>query len=300
MLFLLFLAISAVLWIVMTLNEETQRDLRCEVAVTNVPDSLINVNNLPSYISVSVRSRGTSMMKYLFSDNLRLNIDYRNYASGNRLVLNDIALKAFFRSRFGSDVQILNVNPDSLNLYYASRLGTKVPLKVDAHVAPGPQYAIVGKVKALTDSVVLCSVDANSRKVRSVSTAPIVLNDVRTSQTLRVPVITPPNVRAVPDSVDVHIDVEQLVSKSRKVAVTPVNVPPGMKLITVPNQVEVYYMVPMSIYKQASSDPKFVVTANYNAISPQTDKVPVTLKSAPKDFINVFVDVDSVEYIVEQ
>lgn len=298
--FLLFLVIAAVLWVVMTLNEETQRDLRCAVTITNVPDSLINVTALPPYVGLSVRARGTSMLKYLFSDDLRLNIDYRNYASRNRLLLNDIALKAFFRSRLGADVQILNVNPDSLSIYFASRRGVKVPLKVDAHVVPGPQYALVGNIKAMTDSVVLCAVDANQLKVGSVSTAPIVLNDVRSSQTLCVPVVTPPNVRAIPDSVDVHIDVEPLVAKTRMVDVRPVNVPAGMRLITVPRQVEVYYMVPMSVYKQADSNPKFVVTANYNTIMPGSDKIAVSLKSAPKDFINVFLDVDSVEYILEQ
>lgn len=71
-----------------------------------------------------------------------------------------------------------------------------------------------------------------------------------------------------------------------------------MKMITVPAQVEVYYMVPMSTYKKTEADPKFTVEADYRSIS--GDKVAVQITRAPKDFINVFLSTDSVEYILEQ
>ena len=98
--------------------------------------------------------------------------------------------------------------------------------------------------------------------MRSVITEPIVLNDVTSSQTLKVALLVPPGSRAVPDSVDVYIDVEPLVAKSREIEIQAVNVPPGYNLVLSPRQVEVYYMVPMSIYKRADSDPKFTIEAD--------------------------------------
>lgn len=298
--FLLFLVISAVLWVVMALNEEAQRDLRCVVSLSNVPDSVVQITPMPPYIGVSVKSRGTSLIKYIFSDDLNMKINYRNYISGNKFSLNDVALRAFFRSRLGADVQILSVNPDSINVLFTSSPGVKVPVKVDAHVEPGPQFAIIGKVRSLTDSVTLYAVDGAAQKVRSLSTAPIVLNDLRSSQVIRVPVLTATNTRAVPDSVDVSIDVEPLVAKTRMVDVTPVNVPYGSRIITDPLQVEVYYMVPMSIYKKADSNPHFKVVADYNTAAPGSDRMAISLSKVPDDFMNVFLDVDSVSFIVEQ
>lgn len=300
MTFLLFLAIASVLWIVMTLNEESSRDLRCIVTVSNVPDSVVRISPIPPYLNVSVRSKGTSMMKYLFTDDLKMNIDYRSYVTGNHFLLKEPALKAFFRSRLGSDVQIQTVTPDSLSIFFSDSKGIKIPVVVDEHVVPAPQFAIIGKVRSLTDSVTLYSVEPLYRKLKSVSTMPIVLNDVRTSQTLKVAIRTDKNVRAIPDSVEVRIDVEPLISKSRMVDVKPVNVPEGIRLIPVPNQVEVYYMVPMSVYKSADSNPVFSVQADYNSIVEGNDKVAISLKSAPSNFLNVFLEADSVEYIMER
>ncbi len=300
MMFLLFLAISAVLWTVLTLNEESSRDLRCTVTISNIPDSVVRISPIPPYLNVSVRSRGTSMIKYLFSDDLIMNVDYRTYISGNHFILKEQALKAFFRARLGGDVQIQSVTPDSISIFFSDSKGVKLPVKVDEHVVPGPQFAIIGKIRSLTDSVMLYSAEPLPKKLRSVSTMPIVLNDVRKSQSLKVAIRTEKNMRAIPDSVEVRIDVEPLISKSRMVDVRPVNVPEGIRLIPVPNQVEVYYMVPMSVYKSTESNPIFTVQADYNTILEGDEKIAISLTSAPSNFLNVFLEADSVEFIMEQ
>lgn len=99
---------------------------------------------------------------------------------------------------------------------------------------------------------------------------------------------------------EVHIEVEPLISKTRKVDITPVNVPEASRLILTPGQVEVYYMVPMSIYKKTESNPKFVIKADFNTVRKGSDKIAVSLTSAPDDFLNVFLEADSVNYILEQ
>lgn len=299
--FLIFVVISAVLWIVQSLNDEAQRDLRLSVKLTNVPDSVTRITRLPEYINVNVRSRGTTLLRYVFDRDPAMEIDYRRMAVGDRIVLNDASLKAYFRQSIGGGAQIMGVNPDSIAIIFTRDKGTKLPVKVDANVVPGPQFAIIGKVRSLTDSVRLYSLNKNTGWMRSVMTEPIVLNDVTSSQTLRVALIAPPNSRTVPDSVDVYIDVEPLVSKSREIEIQAVNVPSGYNLVLSPRQVEVYYMVPMSIYKSADSDPKFTIEADFNNLlaSGNNGKVEINLTKAPKDFVDVFLSADSVSYIIE-
>jgi len=296
--FLVFVVIAAVLWVVQVLNDDIQRDLRCTVRITNVPDSLTRVSPIPEAINVSVRARGTQLIKFLWKKAPEMTIDFRTYKSGNRISFGDQALRAYFRNMVGAGSQVQAITPDSLNINFTSRRGIELPVRVDASVLPGPQYAINGKVRALTDSVMVFSLDALPSHLTSVATAPLVLNDVKASQTVRMPLVLPPGTRAIPDSVDIRIDVEPLVSKMRRVPVSTVNVPDGMKMITVPSQVEIYYMVPMSTYKKTDADPKFKVEADYRTIS--GDKVAVQITRAPKDFINVFLSADSVEYILEQ
>ncbi len=300
--FLVFLVLSAVLWVILALNEDTQRDLRCGVRITNVPDSLTRVSPIPEAINVSVRAKGSQLMKYWWHKAPTMTIDYRQYRSGNKILFSEASMKAFFRSIVGGGgAQILSVTPDSLSVTFTSQPGIKLPVKLDAHVVPAPQYVLVNKPRTLTDSVTLYSLNDVNTMLKSIHTKKIVLNDVRKSQVMRVPLVVPERSRAIPDSVDVSIEVEPLISKTRKVSVVPVNVPRGMKLIAVPSQVEVYYMVPMSIYKKSESDPKFRVEADYRTVTDSlSERIAVNLVYAPKDFTNVFLSTDSVDFILEQ
>lgn len=297
--YVVFLLIAFILWIVQVMSEEVQRDLRCHVEIVNVPDSLTRISPLPSVINVSVRARGTDLVRYMwFSPAMK--IDYRLYHSGNRISFGDAALRAFFRERFGKDAIVQSVTPDSLSLYYTDRPGVELPVKVRAQVKAGPQYALIGAVRALTDSVMVYGITGVPSTLYSVPTEEIILNDVKTSRTMRVALNVPSGLRAIPDSVDIRIEVEPLVSKIRKVNITPVGVPSHSRLITVPGAVEVYYMVPMSKYKVQKGDPKFKVEADFSTIKEGDERVAVQLTEAPRDFVNVYLATDSVDFIIEQ
>lgn len=297
--FAVFLLISFVLWVVQVMSEEVQRDLRCRVEIVNVPDSLTRVTPLPSFLNVSVRARGTDLVRYEWFAPA-MTVDYRNYHVGHDIKFGEAALKSFFRERFGKDAVVQSVTPDTLTIHYTDRPGIELPVKVKAEVAAGPQFAIIGNVRALTDSVMVYGINGVPMTLHSVPTEDIVLNDVKSSRTLRVPLVLPAGLRAIPDSVDIHIEVEELVSKIRKVAVTPVNVPAGMRMITVPGTVEVYYMVPMSKYKEQKSAPNFRVEADYSTVRKGDECVAVTLAKVPKEFVNVYLATDSVDFLIEQ
>lgn len=302
MLFCVFMIISAILWMVLALNEEVQRDLRCGVEIVNVPDSVTRVSPMPEALNVSVKARGAQLLRYNWSKAPSMVIDYRVYKSGNRISFSEAALKTFFRNMIGGGSQVLSVNPDSLNIYFTDRIGVLLPVAVDAHVVPGAQYVLMGKPRSLVDSVMVYSMEALDDDISVISTSQIQLKDVKESMTVRTRLNVPKNSRAIPDSIDVRIEVEPLVAKKRMITITPVNVPDGVKLITLPSQVEVNYMVPMSVYKSSDREPVFKVVADYEKINPydSTDKTCITLSSVPDAFLNVFLSADSVRYIIER
>ena len=298
--YLVFVGIALLLWMVQVMSEETQRDLRCQVAIVNVPDSLTRITPMPEAINVSVRARGTALARYVWSAP-RMNIDYNVYHTGHKVSFGEAALKSFFRNRIGNDCQVQSVTPDSLSILYTSQPGALLPVRVNAEVVPGPQYALIGKVRSLTDSVTVFGLNGVPATMRSVTTAPITLNDVRAPRTIRIPLDVPQGFRAVPDSVDIQIDVEQLVSKKLSVKITPTGVPRGQSLILMPPQVEVYYMVPMSVFKQQQSvTPRFTIEAQYSSIRPGDDKVAIAITRQPKDFLNIYLSTDSVDFLIEQ
>lgn len=295
--FCIFLIISAFLWCVIALNDEGQTDLRLPVSITHIPDSVTMVSKVPATMNVAVVGRGSQLLKYSIGKAPEFKIDFRLYKEGSMLHLSPADLKGIARNTLGG-AQVLVIAPDSLNLAFTSNPPALLPVKLDFTATPGPQATLSGKPSVSPDSVKVYVAGGKTVSVSSISTEPLRLEGVNETTTRRVALITPSNTKVVPDSVNVTINAEALIFKTRKVRIEPINVPFGERLITFPSQVDVMYMIPVSEYLDV--EPKIRVVADYHSITPATGRVRIRIAEASGDLSNVHVAVDSVEYIIEK
>ena len=299
MMFLLFVVISCILWAVLSLNDEKQYDLRLPMRITNVPDSVTLSSPGPEALSVSLRAKGTQLMKMTVGRMPTVNVDFRAFRSDGTVHLSATDLKGLVRNATGGS-QVSMVYPDSLSLPYTTHKGIRVPVRLDYKVTAGPQSALTGRPRLSADSVLLYTAGSAPDRADAVSTEPIHLLGIDKNTTLRVKLMAPRGTRLIPDSIDVTFEVEPLIFKSRKVVIEPINVPEGTKLITFPAQIDVFFMVPVSGYRQ--SDNHFRVVADYRTIRQGTGSrnVKLSLINVPSNFQNAHLSADSAEYIIER
>jgi len=299
MMFLLFVAISCILWAVLSLNDEKQYDLRLPMRITNVPDSVTLISPGPEALSVSLRAKGTQLMKMTVGRMPTVNVDFRAFRSDGTVHLSATDLKGLVRNATGGS-QVSMVYPDSLSLPYTTHKGIRVPVRLDYKVTAGPQSALTGRPRLSADSVLLYTAGSAPDRADAVSTEPIHLLGIDKNTTLRVKLMAPRGTRLIPDSIDVTFEVEPLIFKSRKLVIEPINVPEGTKLITFPAQIDVFFMVPVSGYRQ--SDNHFRVVADYRTIRQGTGSrnVKLSLINVPSNFQNAHLSADSAEYIIER
>jgi len=299
MMFLLFVAISCILWAVLSLNDEKQYALRLPMRITNVPDSVTLISPGPEALSVSLRAKGTQLMKMTVGRMPTVNVDFRAFRSDGTVHLSATDLKGLVRNATGGS-QVSMVYPDSLSLPYTTHKGIRVPVRLDYKVTAGPQSALTGRPRLSADSVLLYTAGSAPDRADAVSTEPIHLLGIDKNTTLRVKLMAPRGTRLIPDSIDVTFEVEPLIFKSRKVVIEPINVPEGTKLITFPAQIDVFFMVPVSGYRQ--SDNHFRVVADYRTIRQGTGSrnVKLSLINVPSNFQNAHLSADSAEYIIER
>ncbi len=280
----------------MTLNEQEQRDMRLNVRFTHVPDSITLIDAVPKSLNANISVSGSQVLRLAFSPSPTVNIDFRAYRDRNRLYVNSSELRSLVRQATGTQ-QVGMVYPDSIALRFTSDPGTKVGVVVDADVTAGPRSLITTRPRVSPDSVMLYSL----RGVRSVSSVPteeLSISGLDGTVTRRLRLIAPANCRLIPDSVDVTVEAEPLIFKTRKVVIEPQNVPANVRLITFPAQMTVMYMVPMSQYTHV--DPHFRVVADYRSISPGSEKIRLRLSDVPGNLRNVHLESDSAEYIIER
>ena len=65
LIFLFFLALSGTFWLLMTLNESYEKELKIPVYLTNIPKNVIITSQSTDSITVTVRDKGFSLLAYM-------------------------------------------------------------------------------------------------------------------------------------------------------------------------------------------------------------------------------------------
>lgn len=300
--FLLFLCVSYVFWLLLTLNNEIQEDLEVPVELTEVPDSITIISDVPASISVSVRDKGSALARYVWGNTPTMRIRFSDgHKDDNRLIISESDIDSRLRSFFGQTSQIISSKPDSISIFYTNQPGRKVKLdlKVDAH--PSLQCVISGPITADADSVLIYSVNDLPASLTTVQTLPVVRTGLTDTTYVEARIAPVPNSRIIPDKVTIRIPVEPLISKKRYIPIKVTGVPAGMDLLTFPSKVEISYLIPMSLY--TIDDEEIHAIADYSTLltgKGLSPKLAVKLPILPQFYHNVSLAVDSVEYILEQ
>lgn len=298
--FLIFLAISAVFWVLMALNDEVQHDYRLKLKLAGFPDNMTIISGANPTVSVSVKDKGSALMRFTWNTQPELTVNYDEFskAGDHNLLMTQTQLNSAVRNIFGSSATIIAVRPDSLLLHYTTNPGVPVKVRIDADVRPAPSAVAFGRVTLSTDTVMLYSNSKERSRIKTLTTQPIILTGLTDTAHVSAALIVPPCMRAVPSQIKVTIPIEPLVTKTRKVEIAQRNVPAGKRLVTFPSMAEVDYLLPKSLYNSDASPVKAVV--DFSAYRPGGKKLPVTVLPLPNYYRFVSVRPSEVEFVIEE
>lgn len=296
--YLLCCAVAFVFWLFVALDDVTERDYELRVELENVPDSVVVLGNLPPSVNVVMKGKGTQFLKYYFSKVPPMKLDFRQYAtaSTSSLSISRAKLDSRIREMFGQSVNIIVVSPDSLHINYTTGPGIKVPLRVIANVTTTPECVMSGPAVADVDSVTIYTLKKGRLKQKYAETMAITFDNISDTIVTEVEVQQLPDMKILPERVNVTVPVELLVAKTVSLPVQTVNVPDGERVLTYPAKVSVHYLVPMRMSGMAFSAKALVDfrTIRHNAL-----RADVELTDLPEDIKLVSVSPDSVEYVIE-
>ncbi len=294
--FIILVCVSYIFWLLLTLNIEVQQDIDINLELTDKPDSVTLINDVPKAINVSVRDKGSALIKYVWGESPTMKIRFEDYDNGNnRIIMGESDINSRIRSFFSPSSQIISSRPDSINIYYTTKHGKKAIIEINADVLPALQYTITGNVTANTDSVTIYSISDLPLTLNSVKTESIVRSNLKDTTYIDVGIVPIPGTRIIPDRVTLCIPVEPLIAKKHTITINPINVPVNSELITFPSNVEISYLIPMNRYNE---DFDVKAYANYNDAT--GSKIPVSTSMIPEYITSFSFSPDSVEYIIGQ
>lgn len=294
--FMIFVGIAALFWLILTLNDSVQTGVMVNLKITNKPDSITFISDVPKHIHVEVKDKGTSLMRTAWVNKPTMNIDFRELAEGGQLVCSRSDITAALKETFGGNATILSMGIDSLRLVYTDRPGKMVPVQVSVEARAKAGFVVYGnpvsdprRVKAYGPREIL---DTLTR----VFTKSYIENDLDQSVTFVSELKGIKGVRLIPASVKVDVNVEPLVVKEDVVAVTPRNVPSGENLLLFPSTARVSYYVPMSDFSNEEKPVR--VIADYEELARHKgERLPLRIEIVEgANAVRPKLHADSVEY----
>lgn len=299
LLYLVFVIISFAFWAILSLNNLIQDNYKVRFRITGIPQGVTMINDYPREFNVTVKNNGYVLLKYMIGDNPEITVDFKEYANGNgQILISRQELEDMLVAEFGSGTSIVSFSPESLSIKYTSLPGKKVPVEIFGDYVANFQYVVNGEIVAVPDSVTIYSDAGNLSAINKVRTEKIISRNLTDSLYVKIAIQNIKDVRAVPDSVDVMIPVEPLVTKQSSIPVIVKNLPENVSVVVFPSYVQVSYLLPMSLYNDRLDD-KFEASVDYGDIQGNKAKLPVRIEIAPEIYQNIQLETDSVEYVIE-
>lgn len=295
-LFFIFVAISSMFWVILALNDSAQDSFNVRISITNCPDTVTFISDLPEKMHVTIRDKGSQLWRSKYRKPT-VNINFKEYASNGVLAYGHSDLVTGLKSAFGQTAQIISMSADSLHLDYTTNPGKRVPVVINRRITAASGSVIEGNLKAMPANVLVYGEKSVIDTVHKAVTEMIVQNNLAETTTVEVKLSRIKDVRIIPSSIKVMIPVEPLVRKSALVTITAVNVPANESLLLFPSKVPVEYYVAMSRLND-DEDANIEVIADFNKLGHHTSKIGLELVRYPERLQNLALVNDSVEYTV--
>lgn len=297
LMFIIFVAIAAVFWFIIALNDSVTETFNVKLVIKNVPDSVTFITEPPIEFHVTLRDKGSNILRSGVIKDPAVIIDFGEYARDGIFRLSSSDLMGEVKTNLGGVAQITSISLDSLRYYYTNSPGKRVPVVIRSDLTAASGYVIQGAPEPVQKSVLVYSYGDEADTVRNVYTNILSKKELSQSSVFKVKLKQIPGVRIIPDNVEVDVFVQPLVNKEAYVEVDALNVPPGESLILFPNRVPVSFFVPMDKFNDENPDIHVVV--DYNDVNRSaTPMIPVRISAASPSLVNVVLKADSVEYSI--
>ncbi len=301
--FLFFFAVSTCFWLLQTLNETFETEISVPLALKNVPEKVRITTELPSQIHVTIRDRGTTLLRFLrYTVQNTLEVDFEKYDAGltnARVQVPTIDVQRLIQSQLGVSSHIISVRPDTLEYYYNRGVGKKLPVKICGTISASPQNYIQS-MNFSEDSVMVYAPNNVLDTMQYAYTQAVNLLGLKENVTQFVSFHRMKGVEYMPNKVEITAFVGYYAEKTVDVPIIGLNFPGDKELRTFPSKAKVTFRVESGRYQRITAD-NFVLAVTYEELLQNTsDKYRLHLKSLPEGVTNARISPQEVDYLIEK
>lgn len=300
--FLFFLTIASGFWLLQTLNEEYDEEFKIPLVLVNLPDDIILTNEQVDCINVKVKDKGTLLLNYTLSSGITpIEIDYNELIKRNKthVQIPISTLQKKIKSRFNPSSEVLTVQPDSLELFFAKGEGKKVPVVLTGRIEVASQYVITDTIIS-PDSVTVYAPSTLLDEIVVANTESLHLEDITDSLTTTASFKYIKGLKYLPNSIQISLKTDILTEKTIKVPVKGINFPLDKELRTFPSFVEITFQVGTRSFNEFSASDFLIEIDYHDLINQKEDTYRINVSKYPIKIKKMRVWPRVVDFLIEK
>lgn len=301
LIFLFFLALSSTFWLLMTLNETYEKELKIPIHLTNIPKNVVITTMSKDTVTVTVKDKGFTLLAYMSNKQIPINFNFETFSSKTNskgiIALTDIAKQTYLQL-YGS-TRISSVKPDHIDFYFNYGEYKRVPVKLVGKIEPEKSYYLAGK-KIYPEAVTVYAHKSILDTIKYITTNEMDVTNFNDTVVKTVELKMAKGIKAVPSTVKVTLYPDILTEQTLEVPITAINMPEGKVLRTFPSKVTVRFSIGASMFRNVKPE-QFKVVADYNELKNHpSDKCTLHLRVYPHTVSRCHLDIQKIDYLIEQ
>jgi len=247
LIFLFFFAIAGVFWLLTTLNETTEQEVKITVRYVNVPKNAVITSPEVDTIRVTVADKGINLISFIYGGQRRqVNVNFQHNAHvGGQGSVSSSDLMRLVDKVLPASAKVISIKPEKFTFYYNYGERKRVPVRVRGQVVPEKIYFISDTIVA-PDSVTIYASREKLDSIHAVYTQQLNYADWHDTLRLEPYLQRMTGVKMSPDRVRLTFITDVLTEESIDgIPVVGINMPEGKTLRTFPAKVRVKWSWPI-------------------------------------------------------
>ena len=228
---------AIILWGSISLSDFYYANIEVGLTLTDFPNGYTTGSNIPKKVKLRVRGQGwrlvsinvgpeTEFRVSVKGDSGQKNFSLYNYLESNRWLL--------------SDVDIINLYPDSLNFFIERKITKKLPVVSGLNLEFKPGYDLASEIIFKPDSVIVQGPLSYLKQKKEIKTENKPLGILDSKITTEVDLKQLNGFEYNTNSIEVMLDVQRIVDKQfENVPVDVIDVPSNKEIVLLPNKINV-------------------------------------------------------------
>ncbi len=299
--FVFFIILSAVFWLILTLNETYEKEFKVPARIVNIPKNVVLTSTPVDTVRLTIRDKGWQLLAYLYGENKpEVAINHKNFDRGNGGgIVSQSDIKRLAEQQLENSSKIIAIKPERLEFFYNNGERKRVPVHWTGRVIPEQLYYI-SRVRYSSDSVDVYASKEKLDSIQVIYSEPLNYSDFRDTLKIRCKLSHPSDVKVVPEYISIQFLTDVLTEESIDVPISCINLPAGKVLRTFPSKIKVNFVAGIENIKTLRPE-DFSVIADYNEIEQKkSEKCNIYLREVPHGVSRTGLSVKQVDYLIEE